>query len=168
MPTINELSVEGFKNLLDEYFAPPEKRSKLDREEVIALAEILNKKINAPIISETTERKIFIKIILKIDRFLYDNLPNEFYDLVRSDEKGIDDDEAKRLVRRLSELANRQIDIPYLPEAVEHVAIRFVIGIIINASRKQWTLIKAKENALEMNIPSKENATSEELEGIIS
>ena len=168
MVTINELTEEQFKGLLDEYFASAEKRSKMTDEEVKELAQRLNEKINVPIINETGEEKILIKIVIKVDRFLYDNLPNEFYDLVRSMDKGIDDDEAKRLIKRLSKLANKHIDIPYIPESMEYVAIRLVIGVIINAARKQWDMHKAKENALTMNIPIDENASEQELEGMIS
>jgi hypothetical protein len=167
MATINELTEVQFKGLLDEYFAPAEKRSKMTDEDVKDLARSLNEKINVPIIEETDEEKILIKIVIKVDRFLYDNLPNEFYDLVRSMDKGIDDDEAKRLIKRLSKLANKHIDIPYIPESMEYVAIRLVIGVIINAARKQWDLHSAKNNALAMNIPSNENASDQELEGMI-
>ena len=167
MATINELTEEQFKRLLDEYFAPAEKRSKMTDEEVKELAKRLNEKIDVPIINETGEEKILIKIVIKVDRFLYDNLPNEFYDLVRSMDIGIDDDEAKRLIKRLSRLANKHIDIPYIPESMEYVAIRLVIGVIINAARKQWDMHKAKENAITMNIPVNENASEQELEGMI-
>ncbi len=168
MATINELTKDQFTGLLDEYFAPAEKRSKMTDEEVKDLAMRLNERINVPIINETREEKILIKIVIKIDRFLYDNLPNEFYDLVRSIDKGIDDNEAKRLIKRLSKLANKHIDIPYLPESVEYVAIRLIIGVIINAARKQWDIKIAKENALTMNIPSNENASDQELENMIT
>ncbi len=167
MPTINELTEEQFKGLLDEYFAQPEKRSKMTDVEIKDLAQMLNKKIDVPIISETGEQKIFIKIVIKIDQFLYNNLPNEFYDLVRSINKGIDDKEAKRLIKRLAKLANKHIDIPYLPESMEYVAIRLIIGVIVNAARKQWDIQKAKNYALDLKIPSDENPSEYELEQIV-
>jgi hypothetical protein len=55
------------------------------------LEERLNRKIDVPLVKETKEDNILIKIILKIDPFLYDNLPNEFYDLIRSTDRVIDD-----------------------------------------------------------------------------
>ncbi len=168
MTTINELTQEQFKHLLDEYFAPPEKRSKMTAEEIKDLAQRLNKKINVPLVSETREEKILIKIVFKIDRFLYDNLPNEFYELVRSIDRGIDDEEAKRLIKRLSKLANEHINIPYIPESAEYIGIRLVIGVIINAARKEWNIHKAAENALNMNIPDDKNPTEQELENMIT
>jgi len=139
---------------LDEYFAPPEKRTKMSEDEIKALASRLNEKINVPLIGETTEEKILIKVVLKVDGFLYDNLPNEIYDLVRNVDKGVDEDEAKRLITRLSILANDKINIPYIPESAEYVAIKFIIGVIINAARKQWDFDKAKNADDEILISS--------------
>jgi len=148
MNTIRDLSTKEFIELLNEYFAPAKKRSKMSITEIKDLAEKLNEKINVPLINETKEEKILIKVVLKIDRFLYDNLPNEFYDLIRSVDNGIDDNEADRLVSRLTTLANKNIDIPYLPEFAEAIAIKFVINVIINAARIKWDLNKAKKEIL--------------------
>ncbi len=116
MTTVAELTTDQFKELLKDFYAEPIKRNKMTEEEIKDLAQRLNKKINVPIINETGEEKILIKIILQIDTFLYDHLPNEFYDLIRSSDKGIDDNEAKRLVRRLTRLANEKIDIRIYPK----------------------------------------------------
>lgn len=168
MAKLNELTDEQFKLLLDEYFAEPKKRVKMTDIEVRDLAQRLNAKINVPIINETKEEKILIKIVIKIDNFLYNNLPNEFYDLVRSLDKGIDDIEAKRLIKRLSRLANDQINIPYVPEQFEYIAIRFIIAIIINSARDKWDFMKAKENADNLNIPNAADATDKQLEAMIA
>ena len=167
MRKLKDLTTGEFKDILSQYFAPPEKRSKMSNKEITELAAQLNQRIDIPIINETGEEKILIKIILKIDRFLYDNLPNEFYNLIRSVDKGIDKNEAKRLIKRLSKLANRKINIPYLPEPFEYFAIRFIIGIIINSSRKDWDIIEAKKNADSMNIPTYKNASDKKLEKIL-
>ncbi|WP_406828361.1 hypothetical protein [Microbulbifer sp. ARAS458-1] len=145
MKTINELTETQFKELLDDYFAPPEKRQKMTEEEIRELAVRLNDKVDVPLVWETAEEKILIKVVLKVDTFLYDNLPNEIYDLVRSLDKGITESEASRLINRLSVLANKKIEIPYIPEAAEYIAIRFVIGVIINAARKEWNFEMAKD-----------------------
>ncbi|MCQ3828752.1 hypothetical protein HXX02_04795 [Microbulbifer elongatus] len=145
MKTINELTEAQFKELLDDYFAPPEQRQKMTEEEIRELAIRLNDKVDVPLVWETAEEKILIKVVLKVDTFLYDNLPNEIYDLVRSLDKGITESEASRLINRLSVLANKKIEIPYIPEAAEYIAIRFVIGVIINAARKEWNFEMAKD-----------------------
>ncbi len=167
MAILSQLTETEFKELLDEYFAEPQQRSKLTQEEVKALAVKLNTKINVPIINETKEEKILIKIIVKVDTFLYSNLPNEFYNLVRNMDDGIDDDEAKRLIKRLAKLANKHIDIPYVPEQFENVGIRFVIAVIINSARKNWNFLKATEESDNLKIPSNENASDGDLECMI-
>ncbi len=168
MTTINELTEEQFKNLLDEYFAEPVKRSKMTDDEIKDLAKRLNEKIDVPLVTETGEEKILIKVVIKVDRFLYDYLPNEFYDLVRSLDKGIDDNEARRLIKRLSRLANRHIDLPYIPEPMEYVAIRFVLGIIVNSARKEWDMDRAKQHARTMIVPAPENANDRDLEAMVA
>ena len=164
MATVAELTTEQFTELLSDFYAKPEKRSKMTTEEIKELATRLNKKINVPIISETGEEKILIKIILKIDNFLYDHLPNEFYDLIRSVDKGLDDREAKRLVRRLTRLANDKIDIPYLPEQMEHIALKFVIGMVVKAARKKLKLGDVLSNSDSLVVTSSDDDVEEIVE----
>lgn len=153
---IAELSVEEFEILMDEFYAEPKHRTKMTQDEIKDLAERLNRKINVPLVKETGEEKILIKIILKIDTFLYDHLPNEFYDLIRSADHGIDEKEAKRLVRRLSKAANNKIDIPYLPEVAERFAFRFVIGMVVKAARKNLDFEKVRSESDDMEVPNSE------------
>lgn len=157
MKKLAELTTDEFRQLMGDFYAEPIRRNKMTEEEIVDLAQRLNRKINVPIVNETGEEKILIKIILKIDTFLYDHLPNEFYDLVRSIDKGIDDNEAKRLVRRLTRLANDKIDIPYLPEAAEHFAIKFVIGIVVRSARKNQEFKAVRENSDNMDFPESDD-----------
>ena len=83
MTKLADLTTDEFKKILSDFYAVPEKRNKMTQEEVLDLAKRLNKKINVPLVDESGEEKILVKIILKIDTFLYDHLPNDFYDLVR-------------------------------------------------------------------------------------
>lgn len=158
MPTtVAELTPKQFTDLLSEFYAEPKKRNKMTEEEIRDLAQRLNRKINVPIINETGEEKILIKIILKIDTFLYDHLPNEFYDLIRSTKVGIEDKEAKRLIRRLTRLANEKIDIPYLPEVAEHFAIKFVIGIVVRSARKKLNFENVRRDSDQLVIPDSDD-----------
>jgi hypothetical protein len=166
MPEIQiSLTEKQFKEMLVEYNAKDEHRHRMTQSEVQLLAEKLNKKIDVPLISERKEGKILLKIILKIDKFLYDSLPNELYDLIRNLNDGIDDDEAKTLIKRLSKLANKKINIPYIPESLEYVMIRFVIALIVNAMRKKWNIEKAGDHSNE--IEAKEHADDLDLENMI-
>ncbi|WP_321346354.1 hypothetical protein [uncultured Draconibacterium sp.] len=144
---VAELSTKEFMTLLDDFYAEPKKRNKMTEAEIKDLAIRLNEKIDVPFIKETGEEKILVKVIFKIDTFLYDHLPNEFYDMVRSTDHGISKKEARRLVRRLTRLANDKIDIPYLPEVAEHFAIKFVIGMVVKAARKKLNFEDVRANS---------------------
>ena len=160
---VADLTTDEFFALWDEFKAEPKDRKKMTEAEVKDLAVRLNERINVPFIDETGEEKILVKVIFKIDTFLYDHLPNEFYDLIRSSDRGISDKEAKRLVRRLTRLANKKIDIPYLPEAVEHFAIKFVIGMVVKAARKKLNFDEVRKNSATMAVPD----SDEDIEAMV-
>ncbi len=164
MPKLAELTTKQFEDLLNDFYAEPVKRHKMTEEEVRDLAQRLNDKINVPIIDENKEEQIFIKIILRIDTFLYDHLPNEFYDVIRSADRGIDQKEAKRLVRRLTRIANDKIDIPYIPEIAEQFALKFVIGIVVKAARKHLNFEKVRAKSKEMVVPESNDDIDEMVE----
>jgi len=164
MTKLADLTTAEFTALLNDFYAKPIHRNKLTEEEIIDLAKRLNERIKVPIIDETGEEKILIKVILRIDTFLYDNLPNEFYDLVRSSDKGIDEKEAKRLVRRLTKMANDKIDIPYIPEIAERFAIKFIIGLVIKAARKKFNFAKLIANAKNLVVPE----SDDDIESIVA
>lgn len=159
-----KLTEKQFQDLLSEYHATDEKRQRLTQYEIQTLAEKVNKEIDIPFVSERKEEKILIKIILKIDRFLYDNLPNELYDLIRSDD-GISDQEAENLIVRLSKLVNSKIDIPYVPEFIEGKIFSLVIGLIVNAMRKKWNVLAACNKINKEHIP--ENHNEDEVRNMI-
>ena len=150
---ITELNNADFNTLADDFYAEPKLRNKLTEDEVKMLAEKLNNKINIPIIGETGEEKICVKIILKIDNFLYDNLPNEFYDLIRAADKGIDEEEAKMMVTRLTKLANEKINLPFLPEKTEETIFRFIIGLIVKSAKKNTNIEIVSKEAEKIDIP---------------
>ncbi len=164
MAKLADLTTEEFQLLLKDFYAEPARRTKMTQEEIVDLAKRLNERINVPIIDETGEEKIMVKVILKIDNFLYDNLPNEFYDLIRSTDKGIDEKEAKRLVRRLTKMANDKIDIPYIPEIAERFALRFVIGLVVKAARKKFSFAKLRANSKNFKVPE----TDSEIESLVT
>lgn len=144
---IQEMTKEEFRSVLDDYFAPTEQRRQMTDQEVKDLADRLNQRIDVPLLKELGERKVLIKMVLKIDHFLYNYLPNEIYDLVRSLDHGISDSEAKHLITRISKLANKEINLVYLPEAAEYIVIRFVISVIMNAARRDWDFNFAKDRS---------------------
>jgi hypothetical protein len=73
---------------------------------------------------------------------MYDNLPNEFYDLIRAADKGIDEEEAKMISARLTKLANEKINLPFLSETAEEKILGYVIEMIMNSATKNQDLNK--------------------------
>ena len=151
MTKLENITKEDIWKVLQDYFAKPEKRQQMSMDEALQLAKKLNHKINVPIINETKEEKIILKMVMAVDTFLYDHLPNEFYDLVRSLEDGIDEQEAGRLIKRLTDLACSKINIPYVPKLIEKFIIKFIITVIINAARKDWDFTIATNSSDSLN-----------------
>ncbi|MCG8698093.1 MAG: hypothetical protein MI922_08570 [Bacteroidales bacterium] len=152
-----ELNEEKLRSILDEYLAPVQNRQRMKPQEIERIAYRLNEKINIPFVSEEKEGDILVKIVLKVDNFLYDNLPNEIYDLIRSTENGIDEEESKRLIKSFSELANRKIDIPYAPEGMEGFAIKLILTWVFKAMCKNSNIEKAEGEIDANKILSEQN-----------
>ena len=150
------LTDQQHEAVIRDYFASKELRKRLEKADVEVLASKLNEKINIPFFfSEEKEKTVLIKIVTQIDAFLYDHLPNEIYDSIRQSKDGaISDDVAKQLITRLSKLANKKIDIPYLPEKIEYLAVNFILSVIVNAMRKNWDLSKTLDQSEEITIPT--------------
>lgn len=117
-----------------------EKVEMLTKDEVEIIASKLNEEINIPILGDRSEKKILIKIVRKIDRFLYKNLPNEIYGLVRLVEDGITDEEEVILRNRLPDLINEHVNLPFLNESTERKIFEFVLNIIIDALKKDHSI----------------------------
>ena len=112
----------------------------LSLQELESIATRLNDVINIPLIGEEREQVILIKIVKSIDRFIYQNLPNEIYELIRYGEDGISVEEAETIRVRLASIINRHVNIPYLSEQTEQKVFEFVLGIITRALVKNSKL----------------------------
>ncbi|MFA8435900.1 MAG: hypothetical protein ACEPOZ_15390 [Marinifilaceae bacterium] len=111
--------------------------------QVRAIAQRLNEKINLPILKEGAELKIFIKVVRKIDRLLYNLLPNEIYELVHDATDGIDHEELQEIKRRIIPLINKAINLPFISERREAKLIGMVLDIIFTALEKEHKLKEA-------------------------
>lgn len=130
MIALTDLQIEQIKADMNE------KCEMLTNEQVVVLANKVNKKVNIPFLSEDKEFTVLFKIIRWVDKELYKLLPNEYYELIHDSTDGISEEEADALNRRLTPLINKVIDIPILPEVVEKYIIDLILGIIINAMIK--------------------------------
>ena len=105
----------------------------LSDEELEAIATRLNRFINLPFRTEAEEQIILVKIVKRIDGFLYQVLPNEIYQLVKVAHDGISPAEADEMTERLTKIANRYVDFPILSEYMEEKLLQFVISLIVRA-----------------------------------
>lgn len=112
--------------------------------QVAALAEKLNNEINFPIIGENLEELLLAKIIRRIDRKVYQLLPNEYYSLVKKSSDGISDEDAENIEARMTPLINEKVNLPFLSEEMEEKLIGFVLNSLINAMRKNLKLEEKK------------------------
>ena len=108
----------------------------LKPEEVNALAQKVNK--------AEKEFIVFAKVIQRVDRALYQLLPNEYYLLVKDSSDGISKEEAIVLEERLTELINNVVNIPILTENMERKLISVILGLIIKAMVKGFKLEEAE------------------------
>ncbi|MFC1748295.1 hypothetical protein ACFL2V_05760 [Pseudomonadota bacterium] len=116
------------------------KTEMLSDAEVEILATKLNEKIDIPFIREGTEQTILVKIVRKVDRILYQKLPNELYELVKNVSDGISDADAEELKNVLGSRLNKNIDIPYIPEWVEKKIFETLIDLVVNAMRRNYSI----------------------------
>ncbi|KXJ50298.1 hypothetical protein WNY58_06310 [Neptuniibacter pectenicola] len=130
------LKDDQYNALTKAYFAKRSQRKLLNKTESIQIAERLNEKVSLPFLSEQKEHAVLVKIIIKIDNYLYEHLPNEIYELIHNIDEGFDDSEAAQLAARLSKQAHDDISLPFLTSHVEYYSITFVLTLIINAMRE--------------------------------
>jgi len=112
----------------------------LSHKEIEKIATKLNRKINVPFLSEEKEQVVLVKLVRKVDKYIYSVLPNEFYELIKNSTDGIDEDEADMIKNRVAKSINKAVDIPYIPEPLEQIAFEFIVGQIINALRKGFSV----------------------------
>lgn len=132
------LTEEQRKQVLHEFDVQVEM---LSDEEVEALASKLNEKIDLPFIVEGTEQVIFVKTVRMFDRLLYQNIPNELYGLIKDTGDGISDKDAEELKLVLGSRLNKSLEIPYVPEWVEQQVLEILIGLVVDAMRKNFSVL---------------------------
>ena len=109
--------------------------------EIEYLATKLNENVNIPFLKENKEQIILAKLVKKVDRYLYASLPNELYECINDTKDGISDEEAEELKEILTDRANSNFNIKYLPENIEKQIFSFLIDKIVNAMRKKMSLL---------------------------
>jgi hypothetical protein len=130
------LTDNQYNALVKEYFAKRGQRQLLNKDKSIDIAQRLNETVSLPFLNEQKEHAVLLKIVLKVDHYLYENLPNEIYELIHNMDEGFDDSEAAQLAARLSKQAQNDISLPFLTAHVEYYSITFILTLLINAMRE--------------------------------
>ena len=103
-------------------------------EKIAAIVEAVNAATDVPFIGEVTEGKAITFVAKKT----LVHLPDRALDAILSVSDGLSDDEIAMLTDVLTSFVNQAVDVPWVPETVEELAIRQAVSFI---------LLKAKEGA---------------------
>ena len=129
------LNDDQFSDLCKGFFAKRSARHLLKQQEICAIAERLSEKVTLPFLSEASEHNVLLKVVLKVDNYLYDSLPNEIFSLIHTIDQGFDDAEAAQVAARLTKQANNDITLPFLTDHLEYYSITFILNILVNLKK---------------------------------
>ena len=108
----------------------------LTESSVKAIATKLNEQIDFPFIGESKEQAILEKLVKELDKHLVDMLPSEFYELINIGSDGVSEKELETLKRRLPEMLNKRINVPFLSESTEGELFSLFVEQICEALKK--------------------------------
>lgn len=104
----------------------------MTREEKInAIVVAVNAATDVPLIGEVTEGKA----ISWIAQYTLVHLPDRALDAILSVSDGLSDDEIAMLTDVLTSFINAEIDIPFVPETIEEIAIRQGVAFILSKAK---------------------------------
>lgn len=104
--------------------------------QIFTIANKIDSQIKFPKLEINEIYKVMCKIIKKVDRAMYGVIPNEYYDLINYEKKGINNKDAEVIKQRLINILIEKVDIPVLTEHDEKKFIEIVVGTITNAMIK--------------------------------
>lgn len=101
--------------------------------QIFSIANEIEAQIRLPKLITNDRYKVICKIIKKIDRAMYQCLPNEYYELINHEDKGIKIQEAEIIQQRLIKIITNNVPIPILTEYDEEKFIHIVINKVTDA-----------------------------------
>ena len=101
--------------------------------QIFTMADEIEEKIRLPKLPANERYKVICKIIKKVDRSMYQCLPNEYYELINSEKKGIKPQEAEVIRQRLTKCLTHSLSIPILTEYDEEQFFSIVTNRITEA-----------------------------------
>jgi hypothetical protein len=101
--------------------------------QIFTIADEVESKIRLPKLPTNERYRVICKIIKKIDRAMYQCVPNEYYELINFENKGIKIQEAEVIRQRLTQNLVCNVQIPILTEYDEEQFIKIVVDRITDA-----------------------------------
>lgn len=101
--------------------------------QIFSIADEIEAKIRLPKLPTNERYKVICKIIKKVDRAMYQCLPNEYYDLINIKDKGIKIQEAEVIRQRLIKCLVNAIAIPIITEYDEEQFLSIIANRISEA-----------------------------------
>jgi len=98
--------------------------------QIFSIADEIESQIRLPKLPTNERYKVICKIIKRIDRVMYQFLPNEYYELINFEDKGIKIQEAEIIRQRLVNSVIEKMPIPILTEFDEEKLIQIVVNKI--------------------------------------
>jgi len=96
--------------------------------QIFSIADEIESQIRLPKLPKDERYKVICKIIKRIDRAMYQFLPNEYYELINFEDKGIKIQEAEIIRQRLVSNVIEKMPIPILTEFDEEKLIQIVVN----------------------------------------
>lgn len=106
--------------------------SLLTREQISATADVINEKVNIPILGEKIERYIFIGAIVTIDEVLSNEAEFNVANYIANPSEGITSEEKSRIVAFIAQRVNEKVDIPVVTEGLEAMLFPLVIEALVD------------------------------------
>jgi len=101
--------------------------------QIFSIADEIESKIRLPKLPTNERYKVICKIIKRIDRAMYQYIPNEYYELINTEKKGIKIQEVEVIRQRLSAVLIESSHIPILTEYDEEQFIKIIVDRITEA-----------------------------------
>ncbi len=109
----------------------------LSRREISEIADVLNEKINIPIVGEKFEKYFLTGAIVHVDEILEGELGLDFNDLVSDPSSGLSQEEKQELLSKITEFINEKVNIPVISEMQEQFLIELVLNAIVDFAVKK-------------------------------
>ncbi|MGB5989061.1 MAG: hypothetical protein WBG43_04925 [Marinifilaceae bacterium] len=101
--------------------------------QIFSIADEIESKIRLPKLPTNERYKVICKIIKRIDRAMYQYIPNEYYELINTEKKGIKIQEVEVIRQRLSAVLIESSHIPILTEYDEEQFIKIIVDRVTEA-----------------------------------